>query len=113
LQYVNVIPLLAWASFSKNQIMSVIIEIPALTFMIASYIVNHEGANGSPSQFTRSAKMARKIVTSYENPPIPVPAFWVAWDDNLGADTSPIGQGATEAEAIECLVEMLDFFEGL
>jgi hypothetical protein len=44
-----------------------------------------------------------KIKTSYVWPPVPVHPFWEAWDDNLGADTSPIGRGATEQEAIEDL----------
>lgn len=34
--------------------------------------------------------------------------IWQAWDDNLGADSSPIGEGRTEAEAIADLMEMLD-----
>ena len=42
---------------------------------------------------------APRIVTSrdYLGPYL----VWEAWDDRLGADTSPIGRGATEAEAIE------------
>lgn len=48
------------------------------------------------------------IRTSYEWPPIPTPGFWLAWDDRLGADTSPYGQGATEDEAIEDLMEKLE-----
>ena len=44
------------------------------------------------------------IKTVYEYPPIPVPGFWRAYDDNLGADTSPCGQGATEQEAIDDLM---------
>lgn len=34
--------------------------------------------------------------------------IWQAWDDRLGADTSPIGDGPTEVDAIadlECLLE--------
>lgn len=48
------------------------------------------------------------IKTIVEYPPIPVPGFWRAWDDDLGADTSPYGQGATEQEAIDDLVEQLE-----
>lgn len=47
---------------------------------------------------------ARKIVTKYDPPPIPFrDADWSAvWSDyDLG---SPIGHGATEAEAIEDLM---------
>lgn len=33
--------------------------------------------------------------------------IWQAWDDNLGADSSPIGEGRTEEEAISDLMEML------
>ena len=51
---------------------------------------------------------ARKIVTAYDCPPIPYRgADWLAWDDNLGADASPIGRGKTEAEAIA------DFWDAL
>jgi hypothetical protein len=49
-----------------------------------------------------------KIHTAYEHPPIPTPPFWLAWDDNLGADTSPYGQGATEQEAIDDLLAQLE-----
>ncbi len=42
-----------------------------------------------------------RVVTSYDPPPIPYRTMdWSAWDDKLGADSSPIGRGATEAEAI-------------
>lgn len=44
------------------------------------------------------------IRTAYEWPPIPVPPFWSAWDDRLGADCSPYGRGATEDEAVEDLI---------
>ena len=30
--------------------------------------------------------------------------IWQAWDDRLGADTSPIGDGPTEADAIDDLL---------
>lgn len=40
-----------------------------------------------------------RIVTGcHDFGPWPV---WEAWDDRLGADASPVGRGATEAEAIE------------
>ena len=48
------------------------------------------------------------IHTAYEWPPIPVPPFWSAWDDRLGADCSPYGQGATEDEAVEDLIAQLE-----
>jgi predicted RNase H-like HicB family nuclease len=51
------------------------------------------------------------IRTSYEWPPIPCGGFWIAWDDRLGADTSPYGQGATEAEAIDDLMVLLEDME--
>jgi hypothetical protein len=44
-----------------------------------------------------------KIKTSYVWPPCPIPPFWQAWDDDLGADSSPYGEGPTEQEAIEDL----------
>ncbi len=37
--------------------------------------------------------------------------IWQAWDDNLGADTSPIGDGPTEADAIDDLQWQLDEME--
>jgi hypothetical protein len=48
------------------------------------------------------------IKTIYEYPPIPVPGFWRAYDDDLGADTSPYGQGATEQEAIDDLTTQME-----
>jgi hypothetical protein len=33
--------------------------------------------------------------------------IWQAWDDRLGADASPYGEGKTEAEAIADLLEQL------
>ena len=48
------------------------------------------------------------IKTVYEYPPIPAPGFWIAYDDDLGADTSPYGQGATEQEAIDDLMAQLE-----
>lgn len=50
-----------------------------------------------------------KIRTSYDFPPIPMRQFdWSAWDDNLGADCSPIGRGATEAQAIADFMEQME-----
>jgi hypothetical protein len=37
--------------------------------------------------------------------------IWRAWDDRLGADTSPIGDGPTEADAIDDLMWQLNDFE--
>jgi hypothetical protein len=46
--------------------------------------------------------MTPRIVTDFVCPPIPWRNFdWQAWDDNLGADASPIGHGATRQEAID------------
>jgi hypothetical protein len=42
-------------------------------------------------------------ITEFVWPPTPMPGFWMAYDDNLGADDSPYGQGATEQEAIDDL----------
>jgi hypothetical protein len=36
---------------------------------------------------------------------------WVAWDDSLGADTSPYGYGATRQEAAEDLEWQLEELE--
>jgi len=47
------------------------------------------------------------IRTSYEWPPVPCGGFWVAYDDRLGADSSPYGQGATEQDAIDDLISLL------
>jgi len=51
---------------------------------------------------------AVNIRTTYEYPPCPAPGFWRAWDDRLGADTSPYGQGATAQEAIDDLMSKLE-----
>lgn len=48
------------------------------------------------------------IKTVYEYPPVPVSGFWIAYDDDPGADTSPYGQGATEQEAIDDLMAQLE-----
>lgn len=37
--------------------------------------------------------------------------IWTAWDDRLGADTSPRGDGPTEADAIDDLKWKLDELE--
>lgn len=34
--------------------------------------------------------------------------IWAAWDDRLGADSSPIGRGATEEAAIADLLDQVD-----
>lgn len=52
--------------------------------------------------------MTRRICTAYEHPPIPCPPFWLAWDDDLGEDTSPYGQGETKEEAIDDLMAKLE-----
>ena len=56
---------------------------------------------------------ARKIVTQFVYPPIPIRQFdWSAIDDDSydGADDSscPVGHGATEQDAIDDLLEQLD-----
>lgn len=49
------------------------------------------------------------IKTQCIQPPIPTRGFdWAAWDDNKGADCSPIGRGATEQAAIDDLMEQLE-----
>ena len=48
------------------------------------------------------------IKTVYEYPPIPNADHWIAYDDNLGADTSPYGRGATEQEAIDDLMAQME-----
>lgn len=51
----------------------------------------------------------RPIVTNYANPPIPTRNFdWVAYFDDVGAEDSPYGYGATEREAIANLIEMTE-----
>ena len=48
------------------------------------------------------------IYASNTFPPIPCRQFdWAAWDDNLGADCSPVGRGTTEQQAINDLTEQL------
>lgn len=50
----------------------------------------------------------RRIRTVYEHPPAPCQPFWRAYDDAMGADTSPYGMGETEQEAIDDLVAQLE-----
>jgi hypothetical protein len=50
-----------------------------------------------------SAMMYPRIHTLHEWPSGSPYPFWRAWDDNLGEDFSPYGEGATEQEAIEDL----------
>lgn len=52
--------------------------------------------------------MTRRILTAYEHPPGPCNPFWIAWDDDLGADDSPVGTGATKQEAIDDLMAELE-----
>ncbi|WP_300396347.1 hypothetical protein [Henriciella sp.] len=50
-----------------------------------------------------------KIVTHYDPPPVPWRSFdWCAYDDRTHDMDTPCGYGATEAEAIEDLMEQLD-----
>ena len=49
-----------------------------------------------------------RIITEFVQPPIPDADHWVAYDDRLGADASPYGYGATEAEAIVDLERQLE-----
>lgn len=49
----------------------------------------------------------QKIITQYTWPPTPMGGFWEAFSDRLGADTSPVGRGATEEEAIADLLEQM------
>jgi hypothetical protein len=49
-----------------------------------------------------------RILTAYEWPPVPLSGYWMAWDDNLGVDTSPIGTGQSEQEAIDDLKAQLE-----
>lgn len=51
---------------------------------------------------------ARKIVTHYVYPPIPIRTMdWAAWFDDVGPE-GPTGSGATEEEAIRDLLENAD-----
>jgi hypothetical protein len=49
-----------------------------------------------------------RIVTAFECPPVPDCDHWTAYDDSLGADTSPVGRGMTEQEAIDDLLWQLE-----
>lgn len=50
-----------------------------------------------------------RVRTSFEFPPIPVRKFdWFAVDDDTYDGEGPIGMGATEAEAIEDLLALID-----
>ena len=51
--------------------------------------------------------MSHRIKTSFEWPPTPLPPFWRAWSDSMGADDSPYGTGATESEAMLDLMVQL------
>ena len=50
--------------------------------------------------------MTARIVTS--SFPTPWGDHHQAWDDRMGADTSPIGNGKTKADAVADLQDMLD-----
>ena len=52
--------------------------------------------------------MRRKIVTSFQNPPIPVRDYdWAAYTtDYEGGD--PVGYGPTESAAVQDLLDQLD-----
>lgn len=52
-----------------------------------------------------------RIIAEYVSPPIPVAGWWQAHDDRMGADTSPIGTGATREEAITDLMDKLEDME--
>jgi len=54
---------------------------------------------------------ARKIELSYEHPVAPVPPFWRAWLDDLGADCRPYGEGPTAQDAIEDLLRQVEEME--
>ena len=42
-------------------------------------------------------------------PPIPIRDYdWVAWDDDKGEDSSPVGRGATEQEALNDFYAQLE-----
>jgi hypothetical protein len=50
----------------------------------------------------------RRVVTRHMQTTIPPWDHWIAYDDDMGADTSPIGAGKTEAEAIDDLMQRLE-----
>ena len=50
-----------------------------------------------------------KIRTDNIYPPIPIrECDWCAWDDDKGPDCSPVGYGATEQEAINDLLRIME-----
>lgn len=53
-----------------------------------------------------------RILTSYEWPPAPGGGYWIAWDDVAGTDTSPVGVGQPEQEAIDDLLAQMDDAHG-
>jgi len=54
--------------------------------------------------------MSMTIITDHVYPPIPVRSNdWCAYFDELGADCSPHGWGATEQEAIDDLLERAEY----
>lgn len=50
----------------------------------------------------------RRVVTRYLQATIQPWDHWIAYDDDMGAYTSPIGAGKTEAEAIDDLMHKLE-----
>lgn len=48
------------------------------------------------------------LVLTYVQTPIPNGDHWTAYDDRLGADASPYGQGATPDEAVDDLLAQLE-----
>ena len=49
-----------------------------------------------------------RILTTWVDPPFPNGGHWQAHDDRMGADTSPIGHGRTQDEAVEDLLIKLE-----
>ena len=49
-----------------------------------------------------------RILTAYTWPPVPISGYWMAWDDRMGMDSSPIGVGQSEQEAIDDLHRQLE-----
>ena len=50
-----------------------------------------------------------KIMTSYDYPPIPLRGLdWSAWIDGTEGEDMMLGHGATEARAIEDLMDQLE-----
>lgn len=54
-----------------------------------------------------------RIIVTRVDPPIPNGKHVLAYSDNLGADTSPIGTGPDAASAIEDLMWQLEELENV